>query len=68
MQQAGCLEGGPLLWIWPLYLHVNKKSDDDDNDVCVNLSGLVMAIACTFMHGFQNNLTHLFSLRRRSDI
>ena len=29
MQQASCLEGGPLLWIWPLYLHVNKKSDDD---------------------------------------
>ena len=25
-------EGGPLLWIWPLYLHVNKKSDDDDDD------------------------------------
>ena len=32
MQQASCLEGGPLLWIWPLYLHVNKKSDDDDDD------------------------------------
>ena len=26
------LEGGPLLWIWPLYPHVNKKSDDDDDD------------------------------------
>ena len=23
---------GPLLWIWPLYLHFNKKSDDDDDD------------------------------------
>ena len=22
--------GGPLLWIWPLHLHINKKSDDDD--------------------------------------
>ena len=33
VQQASCLEGGPLLWIWPLYLHVNKKSDDDDDDV-----------------------------------
>ena len=32
MQQASCLEGDPLLWIWPLYLHVNKKSDDDDDD------------------------------------
>ena len=32
MQQASCLEGGPLLWIRPLYLHVNQKSDDDDDD------------------------------------
>ena len=32
LQQASCLEGGPLLWIWPLYLHVNQKSDDDDDD------------------------------------
>ena len=32
MQQASCLEGGPLLWIWPLHLHVNQKSDDDDDD------------------------------------
>ena len=32
MQQASCLEGGPLLWIWPLYLHINKKYDDDDDD------------------------------------
>ena len=23
--------GGPLLWIWLLYLHVNKKYDDDDD-------------------------------------
>ena len=32
VQQASYLEGGPLLWIWPLYLHVNQKSDDDDDD------------------------------------
>ena len=25
-------KGGPLMWILPLYLHVNKKSDDDDDD------------------------------------
>ena len=29
---TSCLEGGPLLWIWSLYLHVNKKSDDDDDN------------------------------------
>ena len=32
MQQASYLEGGPLMWILPLYLHVNKKYDDDDDD------------------------------------
>ena len=32
MQQASCLEGGPLLWILSLYLHINQKSDDDDDD------------------------------------
>ena len=26
------LEGGPLVWIWPLYLHVHQKSDDDDDE------------------------------------
>ena len=30
MQQASYLDGGPLLWILPLYLHVNQKSEDDD--------------------------------------
>ena len=32
MQQTSCLGGGPLLCIWPLYLHVNQKSDDDNDD------------------------------------
>ena len=33
MRAASQLPGrGPLLWIWPLYLHVNKKYDDDDDD------------------------------------
>ena len=26
-------EGGPLMWMLPLYLHVTQKSDDDDDDV-----------------------------------
>ena len=29
VQQASYLEGGPLLWMLPLYLHVNQKSDYD---------------------------------------
>ena len=24
--------GGPLMWILPLYLHVNNKKSDDDED------------------------------------
>ena len=32
MQQARYLEGSPLMWMLPLYLHVNQKSDDDDDD------------------------------------
>ena len=30
MQQASYLEGGPLVWMLPLYLDVNQKSDYDD--------------------------------------
>ena len=29
VQQASYLEGGPLMWTLPLYLHVNQKSDYD---------------------------------------
>ena len=34
----------------------------------VRLSAFVRAITSTFMHGFQNNLAQLFSLRSRSAI
>ena len=34
--RSAILEGGPILWILPLYLQVNQKSDDDDDDdVCL---------------------------------
>ena len=29
VQQASYLEGGPLMWMLPLYLHFNQKSDYD---------------------------------------
>ena len=32
VQQASYLEGGPLMWMLPLYLHVDQKSEDDDDD------------------------------------
>ena len=31
VQQASYLEGGSLMWMLPLYLHVNQKSDYDDD-------------------------------------
>ena len=37
LQQTSYLEGGPLIRM-PLYLHVNQKSDDDD-DAAVTLWG-----------------------------
>ena len=30
VQQASYLEEGPLMWMLPLYLHINQKSDYDD--------------------------------------
>ena len=32
MQLANYLEGGPLMWMMPLHLHANQKSDYDDDD------------------------------------
>ena len=32
VQQVSHLEGGPLMWMLPLYLYTNQKSDDDDDD------------------------------------
>ena len=34
VQQASYLEGCPLMWMLPLYLHVNQKSGYDDMIVC----------------------------------
>ena len=45
MQQASYLEGGPLMWMLPLYLHVNKKSDDyDGQSLCYNAKRHVWTI------------------------
>ena len=47
------MEGGPLLWIWPLYLHVNQKSDDDDDD------------DASLLNGTELLKERIFSLRRK---
>ena len=38
VQQASYLEGGPLMWMLPLYLHVNQKSNYD-YDTIMSLLG-----------------------------
>ena len=46
MQQASYLERGPLLWILPLYLNVNKKKyDDDDKNKIILTDGLIFLSA-----------------------
>ena len=48
MQQASYLEGGPLMWMLPLYMQVNQKSDDDDED---GGSGPLNKMAATPIYG-----------------
>ena len=39
VQLASYLEGDPLMWMMPLHLHVNQKSDYDDDDIhCISFS------------------------------
>ena len=57
MQQASCLEGGSLLWILPLYLHVSQKSDDDDDDNddddnCGSILGIPFFFMVTYSYNF----------------
>ena len=45
LQQASYLEGYPLMWILPLYQHVNKKSDDDNKlSICAILDLWLMKV------------------------
>ena len=46
MQQASYLEGGLLMWMWmlPLYLQVNQKSDYDDDMMNLSIGQLVESI------------------------
>ena len=49
VQQASYLEGSPLVWMLPLYLHINQKSDYDDDDILSALSVLVQKqCKCTY--------------------
>ena len=41
VQQSSYLKGGPLMWMLPLYLHVNKKSDDDLRHINCHMNGSV---------------------------
>ena len=41
--EASYLEGGPLIWMLPLYLHVNQKSDYDDD---MKVPGYFLVLLC----------------------
>ena len=41
MQQGSNLEGGPLVWMLPLYLHCNQKSDYDDDMILYNTAAVL---------------------------
>ena len=42
--RSAMLAGGSLLWILPLYLHVNEKSNDDDDESPSSLDNLHVCI------------------------
>ena len=42
MQLTSYLEGGPLMWMMPLHLHVNQISDYDRIDVWVNIQNILL--------------------------
>ena len=44
VQQASYLERGPLMWMLPLYLQVNQKSDYGDGMIYSVYNGLILYI------------------------
>ena len=57
-QQASYLEGGPLVWMLPLYLHINQKSNYDDDmiwllaslrKICCKMAEEVVGTICTYV-------------------
>ena len=50
MHLASYLEGGPLMWMMPLHLHVNQKSDYDDDD-CSQLHSEVGDLSIDYTFG-----------------
>ena len=55
MKQASYLKGGPLMWMLPLYLHVNQKSDYDDMECLYKEGGLYLCslIKAAFTQSYQ---------------
>ena len=60
MQQASCLEGGLLLWILTLYLHVNKISNDDDD--VPSYSIFEKSAFAEYVAGFEQSGSYLLTI------
>ena len=64
------------MWIWPLYLHVNQKSDDDDCDddffifinenLCCDPSLVSQVSTRQFNDGSQDNYVYMEKLEKSS--
>ena len=61
VQQASCLEGGPLMWMLPLYLHVNQKSNslDIQNVACWVILHAFLLPVDVFFFNFSKKPTDL---------
>ena len=67
VQQASYLEGGPLMCMLPLYLHVNNKSDYDIMILPTKLKYLYQQfsyLSQNYMHTMINFLNFFFSLKQ----
>ena len=58
------MEGGLLLWILPLYLHVNKKSNDDDDVPSYNIFEKSAFFLAEYVAGFEQTQICLPSLAK----
>ena len=52
MQLAGNLKGDPLMWM----MHVNKKSDYDDDDICIVNTSHNCTLSCFHNLGMDSRL------------
>ena len=66
VQQASYLEGGPLMWILPLYLHINQKSNYDMMIMTLLPKSEVLLQCKVYSHIFSKNINVLVIFQDRN--